>query len=199
MTFYPSILNINFGVIMKALSMLHRRCTMAMFVAAITALMALFSSGTANAQFNCEPCAGSATYRVTVGAWPVSLGSFSVRTGVINMSTGIRTTYLHSSLNAGSVVTQTFNSGLPSQNFQFADLDVIFCGGAQTFSGIACNTLSNPITYCYQITCNGLHYCLKVRYIKGGSPSPCVDILIEAQQVFSSPWNCSPSFCTPSP
>jgi len=184
---------------MKSLSMLHRRCTTAMFVAAITALIALFSSTTASAQFNCDSCLGSGTYRLTVGAWPTSLGSLSVRTGVINQGTAVRTTYLHSGLSAGSSLFQQFNTSFPTQLYQFADLDVIFCSGGQTFTGISCNTLSNPLTYCYQITCNGLHYCLKVKFTKAATQNPCVDILIEAQQVFSSPWNCAPGFCTPSP
>ncbi len=184
---------------MTTLSNHRRHCTTGLLVAAIAVLMALLSPGTTSAQYNCL-CQGDKNYFLTVGAWPASLGSFTVKVGVINQGTAARTTYTHSGLNSGSTVTQQFSTSFPSQSFSLDDIEIVFCSGTQTFIGIACDSYyePNPLTYCYQITCNGLHYCLKVQYKKGPGTNPCWYIVIEAQQVFSSPWNCSPSFCTPS-
>jgi|GEM_PF-1798229 len=178
----------------------RRHCTTGLFLAAIALLIAVLSPGTVSAQYNCGACTGSQTYTLTVGAWPASLGSFGVKVGVINQGTAVRTSYTHSGLSSGSSVTQQFNTSFPSQPYDLADIEISFCSATQTFVGISCDSYyePNPLTYCYQITCNGLHYCLKVEFKKGfGNPS-CWFIKIEAQQVFSSPWNCSPSFCTPS-
>jgi hypothetical protein len=170
---------------MTALSIIQRRCRGAVIALTMIALMAIWGSNQAHAQFNCGPCNNDATYRVVIDAWPVALGFAAVQVDFTDRGTGTGLNHIHTNLVQGSVVNQQFNPSNPGHTYDITDVTLTYCSNHVIFQ-IPCDNLSypNPHVECVTASCNGSTYCIKFKFQpavpQSPSATPCWTISIKA-------------------
>ncbi len=182
---------------MKTRSEFHRGPMAGLFMTAIIVLMGMFWPGMASAQYNCGPCLGNQTYRVTVSStWPIPLGGVTPTVHVEDAVTGTVITYVHSYMTPGSTVTQTFYASNPSRPYTIADVGLTFCSG-QILLPVTCTNYppGSPYIYCFSTMCNGKYYCIKITFSPGtgGAGQPCWNINLDAVQTLGD--SCPGNFC----